>query len=89
MAETQVSTKKYIRVYSRFSAGGIRKYIQIYEGGTEIGHKINGTSGLRNKDAQHLNDFLDRYSDAEPFNSCGDERGATERNIEEIRLYKD
>lgn len=89
MTTTQDSTKKYIRVYSRFSAGGIRKYIEIYQGSTEIGNKIDGMMGFRNKDAERLNDFLDKYSDAEPFNSCGDERGATERNIEEIRLYKD
>lgn len=81
--------KEYIRITSQFTAGGIQFNIFIYNSTHANAAPINMMCGLRNKDAKKLNEFLDRYADAEPFDSLeviNQPAGAvTERWIKEIR----
>ena len=84
--------KEYIRITSQFTAGGIQFNIFIYDSTHANAAPINMMCGLRNKDAKKLNEFLDRYADAEPFDSLeviNQPVGVvTERWIKEIREYR-
>lgn len=85
--------KEYIRITSQFTAGGIQFNIFIHNSTHVNAAPINMMCGLRNKDAKKLNEFLDRYADAEPFDSLeviNQPAGAvTKRFIKEIREYQE
>ena len=84
--------KNYIRVTSEFTAGGIQMNIFIYDS-SDLNNQqlIDKMRGLRNKNAKKLNLFLDKYSDAEPFDGfevINEPAGARSKNlIKEIREY--
>ena len=77
--------KNYIRVTSEFTAGGIQMNIFIYDSSD-----LNNQQ-LIDKNAKKLNLFLDKYSDAEPFDGfevINEPAGARTKNlIKEIREY--
>lgn len=84
--------KNYIRVTSEFTAGGIQMNIFIYDS-SDLNNQqlIDKMRGLRNKNAKKLNLFLDKYSEAEPFDGfevINEPAGARTKNlIKEIREY--
>lgn len=92
MSRQEVKDKTFIRVTSQFTAGGIQFNIFIHNSTHANAAPINMMRGLRNKDAKKLNEFLDKYSDAQPFDGLeviNELDGArTKRFIKEIREYR-
>lgn len=84
--------KLFIRITSQFTASGVQFNIFIYNSTHPNAKPIDMIRGLRNKDAKKLNAFLDKYSDAEPFDGLeviNEPTGArTKRFIKEIREYR-
>jgi len=92
MTYQEAKNKTFIRVTSEFTAGGIQMNILVYKSTHPNNGAFDRVHGLLIKNAKKLNEFLDKYSDAEPFDGLeviNERDGArTKRFIKEIREYR-
>lgn len=93
MAYQEAKDKTFIRITSEFTASGIQMNILVYKNTLPNSGIFDRAHGLLVRNAKKLNEFLDKYIDAEPvdgFEVINQPAGAvTRRFIREIREYQE